>query len=361
MSHKANDDVDTSPLTLIVEPDPEGHHLDYVGVLVDSCRSQGRPVVVLTTAVAVESTQWSVHLAAKAPEVIVHPPSAFALSDIAQAATDAAASLTILSDGDHYLLPILFRGWRGSGELSLLVMRADGQPRESPRLRQARGAAKKTLAWSAGLHPRVRVSALRSPLVRRRGPLRWAPEPVTLHCTAEHKRRLRERLDGYGDRYWIGVFGVITPRKNLPLIIQAILDQPDVGLVIAGAIDAQVAEAIAPLLAKFAAAGGHVLHLPGTLTDAEFDSAISAVDCVVVAHSNEGPSAVAFKAAALGRRLVLAGAKSLKRDAAYLREQAIWSTLDAEALNQAIRLTKSLPKPRQTVNLGTDGFLAALA
>src|SRR5258708_22383844 len=125
MSRKSNN-VDTSPLTLIVEPNPSGHHLSWVGRLVDSCRSQGRPVVVLTTAIAVESNEWSVHLAAKAPEVVLYPPSAFALSDIAQAAADAGASRTILADGDHYLLPILRRGWSGSGKLSILVIRPGG-------------------------------------------------------------------------------------------------------------------------------------------------------------------------------------------------------------------------------------------
>ena len=239
-------------------------------------------------------------------------------------------------------------------------MRADGQTIESRLLRQARGVAKKTLAFSAGLYPRVRVSALRSPLVHRRGPLRWAPDPITLSCTAGQITNMRARLEGHGDRYWIGVFGVITARKNLPLIIQAILDQPDVGLMIAGSIDAEVSEEIAPLLAKFAAAGGHVLQLSETLTDAEFDGAISAVDCVVVAHSNEGPSGVVLKAAASGRRLVLAGAMSLKRDAAYLGEQAMWSPLDVEALSQAIAQAKRMPEPRSTVKVGAEGFLAAL-
>jgi len=172
---------------------------------------------------------------------------------------------------------------------------------------------------------------------------------------------MRDRLDAYGERYWIGVFGHITPRKNLSLILSSILDQSDVGLMIAGPIDAEVSEAIAPLLEKFAAGGGRVLHLSGFLTDAEFDSAISAVDCVVVAQSNEGPSGIVAKAAASGRRLVLAGAKSLKRDAQYLGEQATWSPLASVALSQAIRQASSLPEPRNTVNLGTEGFLAALA
>jgi hypothetical protein len=171
---------------------------------------------------------------------------------------------------------------------------------------------------------------------------------------------MRARLEGYGDRYWIGVFGVITARKNLPLIIEAILGQPDVGLMIAGSIDTEVSDEIAPLLATFAAAGGRVLQLSETLTDAQFDGAISAVDCVVVAHSNEGPSGVVLKAAASGNRLILAGARSLKRDATYLGEQAMWSPLDAKALSQAIRRAKRMPEPKSTVNVGADGFLTAL-
>ena len=350
-----------SPLTLIVEPNPKGHRLYYVGLLVESCRSQGRSVLILTTATALKSAEWSTHLAAKAPQVIIQASHAFALSNIAEAATTAGATLTILSDGDRYLLPIVRRGWPGAGELSVLVLRADGQPRATPWLRHMRGAAKKTLAWSASLRPRIRVSALRSPLVRRRGPLRWAPDPVTLSCTADDMNTMRRRLECYGDRYWIGVFGVITARKHLPLIIESILDQPDIGLVIGGSIDAQVAQEIGRLLVKFAAGGGHVLHLNGTLTDAEFDSAISAVDCVVVAHSNEGPSGVVLKAAASGRRLVLAGAKSLKRDAECLGDQAIWCSLNAAALDRAIRQVRRSPEAKSKVNLDIEGFVAALA
>ena len=135
MSHNSKN-VDASPLALIVEPNPQGHRLYYVGLLIDSCRDQGRSVRVLTTAVAVESVEWSVHLASKAPEVTLCLPQEFAYSSILQAATDVAASLTIVPDGDRYLIPILREGWSASGELALLVIRADGQPRDSPWLRQ---------------------------------------------------------------------------------------------------------------------------------------------------------------------------------------------------------------------------------
>ncbi|MCV7345441.1 glycosyltransferase [Mycolicibacterium rhodesiae] len=363
MSGKLNGS-DTTRLTLVVEPNPEGHHLDYVGLIVDSCRSRGRRAVVLTTADAIESTQWSVHLGTIAPEVTIQPARAFSLADIARVATEASADLTIIPDGDKYLFDIFRKGWTGPGKLSVLSMRADGQPKKSIWPLRLRGIAKKALILGADLRPRVRVSALRSPHVRRSEPLHWIPDPVVLRCTSEERHKVRDDLRSHGDRYWVGVYGVITPRKNLPQIIHALLGQPNVpniGLLIAGSIDEEVVEAAEPLLRTFDAAGGQVVHLSGTLTDAEFDAAIGAVDCVVVAYTNEGPSGIALRAAASGRRLVLAGAKSLNRDARYLGEQAIWSTLDVESLSRAIQQASSLPPPRESVvSVGAEAFLAGL-
>lgn len=349
------------PMTLIVEPNHSGHRLYYAALVARWCRSKGQSVAILTTAEAVDSQQWATHLASETLGIILNPPDAFSLPDIKKAAIEAQAVLTLLPDGDRYLLPILRHGWSGPGELSLLVMRVDGQA--GPPLRWARpakGLAKKTLAWGAGLQSGVRVSALRSPLVQRRGPLRWAPDPVTLLCTPADVQHMRHLLESYGQRYWFGVFGSITPRKNLPIVVEAILGQPDVGLLIAGAVDHRVSEATAPILAEFAASGGQVLHLPGTLTDAEFDGAISAVDCVVAAHSNEGSSGVALKAAASGRRLLLAGAKSLRQEAAFLGEQATWSPLDVEKLRAAVEHARRSPAPQTTLEIGTQGFLTAL-
>ncbi len=158
------DSRNTGQASLIVEPNPEGHRLDYVGLfLVESFRSRGQRAVVVTTADAVESTQWDVHLAAIAPEIAIRPAEAFTLKGIASAATDVNAPLTIVPDGDQYLFPILRYGWTGPGRLSVLSMRADGQPKESIWPTRVRGVAKKLVIFGADQRSRVRVSALRSP------------------------------------------------------------------------------------------------------------------------------------------------------------------------------------------------------
>ena len=348
-------------LTLIVEPHSRGHHLDYVGLLVEDCQSTGTNVAVLTTSEAFASAEWRVHLHAYTPQVAFLPLSQFNLSTIAEVATQLGAQITVLPDADRYVTAVLRQGWAGSGVLRLLVMRADVQP--GPPLawtRPAKTALKRTLIFAAGLRSRIRIVLLRSPLTPRRGPLRWVSDPVRLKSTLQETRAIRAQLDCDEGRYWLGVFGDITARKNLPLIIEAISGIPSIGLLIAGPIDPSVSAAVAPLIETFVASGGRVEHFPGPLTDSEFDAAIGAVDCVVAAHSNEGPSGIVLKAAASGRRLVLAGADSLRRDAAQLKDQADWTPLEAESLRRAIEHARHLPDPPRTIVLNADEFISKL-
>lgn len=350
-----------NPITVIVEPNPSGHRLYYVRLLADGCHSKGRQVAILTTSVAVESAQWQVHLGDCAARVIIQPASTFTVSEIAKMSMEIGAEVTVLPEGDLYLLDVFRSGWKGSGELSLLIMRAHATPRgRMPWIAPVKTVVKQSLMLGSGLRQRVRISALRSPVVPRRGPLRWAADPVTLACSSSDARAMRERLDSEGRRYWIGVFGVITPRKNLPLIVEAIEGEPQIGLLIAGTLHEQVAEQVAPLLESFVAKGGRVVELPGMLTEVEFDSAIAAVDCVVCAHSNEGPSGVVLKGAALGKRLVLAGAKSLRQDAEFLSEQATWSPLNASSIRESVRHARRTPATDAKISLGAEGLVNAL-
>ena len=352
--------LDAASVTLIVEPRSHGHRLYYSRLLIDKCYSRGDKVVILTTRESVESPEWQVHIGDRNPTTVLHQPAEFSLSDVADVSNKLGASITIVPDADCYLLPAFLGGWTGAGKLNMLVMRGDVQPGPPlPWLRPAKTFVKRVLVLGSGWRSRVRVFVLRSPLVHRQGPFHWVADPVTLDCTAQETQAVRDCLDN--DRYWFGVFGAITPRKNLPLILEAILNEPRTGLLIAGIVDPTVVEATTPLFAKFVANGGQVIQLPGTITDAEFDSAIGAVDCVVAAHSNEGPSGVVAKAAAAGRRLILAGAESLRQDAFYLGEQASWSPLRSEDLCRAMQRAQRLPAPAKSVELGVGEFLEALA
>jgi hypothetical protein len=350
-------------VTLVVEPIPAGHRLYYVALLVNEIRAKGGRPVVLTTTSAVESSQWAIHLGEHPPETVTQAAGNFSLLDIAAISARFSARSTIVPNADHHLVSIIRQGWKGPGNLKLFVMRAEAAQPGPPlsRMRPAKTAAKRFLIWIAGLQPRVQVFALRNPLSRRTGLLNWVADPITFHGTSEQRDAMRQRLNAAGeDRYWLGVFGAICLRKNLPLIIEAITDEPDIGLLIAGYVQPEVQAAANPLLSLFIANGGVVIQLSGPMNDVDFDSAIGAVDCVVVAQLTEGSSSIVLRAAALGRRLILAGARSLRRDAASLGDQATWSALDAGAIRKALQRARHLPDPDTQVRLSAEEFLKSL-
>ena len=348
-------------MVLIVEPLHQGHHLYWLRLLTEECRRKGGRVTILTTSTAAESAEWRTHLDLKNLEVVLLPLSEFTLPDIAKVAADLEASVTVIPHADPHLLSVVRRGWAGPGNLKVLFMNAYGQ-RVPPFswARPAKTVAKRVLIWAAGLQPGVVAYAVRSPLVHPRASLRWVADPVTIECSSQQIYATRNILEAGGSDYWVGVFGAITPRKNLPLIVESILDQPEIGLLIAGRIEQQVSLIATPLLKKFTANGGKLIHLPGPLSNVDFDSAIGAVDCVVVAQSFEGTSGVVIKSAALGRRLVLAGAESLRADATSLGDQATWSPLNVDALRQAIERARHAPEPSGSVELSASEFLRAL-
>lgn len=345
---------------LIVEPNSDGHRLYYVALLVRWCRSHGLAATLVTTPRAVSSAEWAIHLDAADLVVELRPADWFGIDNVAHLADRSRSAVTVIPDGDRYLWPLVRAGWKPHRRLSVLSMRPDAQNAGSRLVGLVRGAVKKGLIVAADMRPRVRVFALRSPLSSRRTPLRWVADPITLRRDDELVTALRAELHAMAPSYWVGVFGAIDPRKNLHLLAQALLSHPEVGLLVAGRIDdASDALARAPL-AAFQAAGGSFVHLAPPMDDAHFDSAICAVDCVVVAHSNEGSSGVASKAAAAGRRLVLSGARSLRRDARALGDQAVWVPLDAAAIAQAVAAASATAAPRATVRAEADDFVRSL-
>ncbi|HPZ14620.1 MAG TPA: hypothetical protein PLK04_10335 [Bacillota bacterium] len=349
-------------MKLIVEPYAAGHRLYYVALLLKELMSRGEDVTLLTTSTTVESAEWQVHLSAITPAVLERPLDEFNLTDIAAVSASVGSELTIIPNADAELLPVIIQGWRGPGALKLLVMRAQSaQPGPPfPRLRPLKTLVKRALIRAADLRSSVDVYALRNPLSPPGRVLNWVPDPIVLNCTPQQQKKLEAQLDAHGDRYWFGVFGAICPRKNLPLIAAAIADQQDCGLVIAGSVADDVAKDSAPFLEAFTANGGAVIQLPGPLTAEEFDSAIATVDCVIVAQSEEGSSSIVLRAAALGRRLIVAGAKSLKKDASYLPQHAEWCRLEVDVVRTAMSKARFRPQPTLGVRLETDQFVRSL-
>ncbi|MDN3496515.1 hypothetical protein QL996_11285 [Planococcus sp. APC 4015] len=345
---------------LIVEPNPDGHRLYYVALLARWCRSNGLAVTLMTTPRATSSAEWALHMTGAEVTVEQRPADWFGIEDIARLAEQSHSALTVIPDGDRYLMPLVRGAWKSGRRLSVLAMRPDAQ-NAGPRLaRPIKGFVKKSLIVAAGLRRKVRVFALRSPLSSRRSPLRWVADPITLSGDDELVAAVRAQLHSASSGYWVGVFGAIDPRKNLHLLAQALVSHPEVGLLVAGRIDETSAALARGPIDAYRAAGGAFVHLEPPMDDAHFDSAICAVDCVVVAHSNEGSSGVASKAAAAGRRLVLSGARSLRRDARALGDQAAWVPLDTASIAQAVAAASTSAPPRSIVRADLEDFVRSL-
>jgi hypothetical protein len=96
------------------------------------------------------------------------------------------------------------------------------------------------------------------------------------------------------------------------------------------------------------------------LEDVELDSAIAAVDCVVLAHSNEGPSGIFGKAVMSGTRLIASGASSLRQDAQAVATHATWTPLSADAIARAMGDAAAADRPAAVPDMGTARFTSAL-
>ncbi len=337
---------------LIAEPSAEGHRLYYVRLLAERALERGCSVTLLTTELALAHENASLHLGVLAEQLTVLTRASLKLKDVRVAAQSLMADQTVIPDGDLHLRSLATAGWGGAGQLSVLVMRPS-VPSGARGIRQLRTSIKRLLMVIAMRRRRVSVFALRSPLVRKGGILRWVPDPVSLEVTEDGTANVRKATSEHGNLLWVGVFGRITARKNLPLVVRAVRSQRRaVGLLIAGSVDDDVYAAVASQIEGLRRGGVPVVVLDPPISDEILDSALAYVDCVVAAHSNEGPSGIVAKAVAAGPRLVLAGARSLREDAKAVPERAEWVPLDEVQLSRAIAraITASKPEPSRVTH-----------
>ncbi|MDJ1114457.1 hypothetical protein [Microbacterium dauci] len=317
-------------------------------------------MTLLTTASARMHENWSLHLGHVLADVVVEVAEFVELRVVVERSFLLGSDRTVIPDADRYLLPLTISGWRGSGALSALVMRPS-VPSGAYLARHARTLFKRSAMHVARLRRGVDLFVLRSPLIAKGGGLQWIPDPVTLNVSERGTQLVEQSVSRHGDRRWIGVFGRITARKNLPLILDAVgLLKGSVGVLVAGTLEHDVEMAIAGRVADLTEAGVPLVRLEPPVTDEMLDSSIAYADCVVIAHSNEGPSGIVAKAAAIGTRLVLSGAKSLRTDASAIPDRATWVPLEAGALAVAIDRALVAVRPVATRTFGPDAFVHAL-
>lgn len=335
-----------APRSLVVETTPDGHYLEYASYLVKGLHERQREPVVLTSAAGWARLTHELDVPQTTAKIIVETEGELPPATILNFAVQAECTQVLVPSGDRfaYRLARLAR-WPSDIPVRLLLLRS---PRVSPRVWWRDVLKRCALRLLEFRHPVV-VLHLAGPGIESEGGF-----PV-VHDVARWSRGDRRSYEALPSldpvRFWFAVLGLLDERKNIAAIADALTlsgSASTFGLVLAGNSTPGALEACDQALRCFERAGGAVSILQRRLTDGEMDHLVESVDCVVCAHSNEGPSGIMLKAAAAGTRVVAAGADSLRTDSRVL-DGASWVPLTETALASAFVDAKQRPRPAPEV------------
>lgn len=344
---------------VIFEPNYTGHRLEYCRWILEACDRHGLDATLAMSTNGLASTEFKNHVGEVRIDVLdlgalptgpVRDYLDWTLETLQTTRSQFPAASILVLEGDKLLPGLLRRRIGRDRKLAVLVMR---MPR-------GLGAALR-----GGLAPIVKYTAAH--LLRRRGvhilSLCPAPEradrytygdlpsvPDAVAITPEADRsQVAVKLALDPNRHWFGTFGHITARKNLDLIAEALRATGSVGrigLLIGGWVPEEEWERSRNSLEAFIAAGGQVVALRRFLSTEDLDGAIQAVDTALLIHSADGPSGILGKSAAIGTRVICAGAPVLRAYVADHPDIGIWVPLGLQHLTQAF--ASDLQESRKT-------------
>jgi hypothetical protein len=347
---------------LIVEDNPDGHRLSYVGLLASAATAGGDHVIVAASETVVGSQEFPVHMGKIGPEVELRTVEDFSLKGVEKLCRELKIDHAVIPDGDSMAYQ-LSKGhpWTWHGTISALVMRERGQTSRFPGAALAKTVTKRLLLHAANLRPRVQIRVLKSATWRGYALLPISRDPVILIGPGESAGSLAAPILA-NDYFWFGIVGKVGHRKNLPLVAASIaaLGRPDVALVVAGQVEDGVLQQAEASFERIRSFGGRVEVIDRLLTDHEMDNLVGEIDCVVLAHSNEGPSGILGKATAAGTRIVASGASTLRSDCRHIGEGAEWVKMKQHLLSRAFARAISKPRPTASQIASTAEFTSGL-
>ncbi|MEQ4518743.1 hypothetical protein ABLI39_05185 [Pseudarthrobacter sp. B907] len=350
--------------TLIIEPSPDGHRFYYVNLLIAGALRRGDDVTLLTSAASLDRPEFRLYIKKWIGEIKVATAEKFAVQDVARHARNFSADLTVVPDGDAFTFRLArTRRWRGPGAVSTLIMRESVPSSGLIGMRFAKKQLKALLIRRANRMRNVRATVLKSALWRASSSdVPAVADPVSVQTDRLAIEAVRSQLMLDPGTYWFGVIGVISARKNPVIVLDALAACPPIslGVVIAGQIDQQILDEVLDAAARARSAGHRVVVENRLLDSDELDSLVAAVDCVVLAHSNEGPSGILGKATVTGTRIITAGAVSLASDARSHPDMMSWHVLDVASLTDAFTLTSRKQRPEKVGASSAADFAMAL-
>ena len=359
---------------MIAERSSSGHRLVYVRLLAEhAMRNQVDVILAMPDAVR-GSLEYSRHLGrmARLVEHVSISPSA-SLVHLQGLAESSGARDLVIPDGDLYVAEAAYarrrpRSRTPRARTTLLIMRDPRWELSASRVPRWRALAKLAALRLVQVRSDTRLVWLRDPGFIPRVDEEEAPDPLVLDAPREaiigdaRSYRIVHGLDR--DTFWFGIVGMLTERKNVPIVAEAVRrvafdSATPLGLALIGPTGPDATWERAALQKECESAGVRFVSDEALMSNYEMNVAVAAVDCVVVAYSTHAPNSTMSKAAGLGVRLVVAGSPPMRRFA-----QSVSGTrgvpLDLRSLTAALRAATKAGPPRVRDLAGPSEFAAAV-
>ena len=339
-------------LTVLVDPDPAGHHFQAVANVAGVARRSG-PVALLTSRGARDAPSYAAFLADLDLDVrevfsATSVPTEELVREVAAVCAAEPVGTVVLMDGDQalkrwwLLAPRLLR--RPRPRVVLMLTRYPARARLSDRWLWRLKLPKAVLAVlsrATGSVDRVAGFAGRDD-TSRGWVVKRTRDPDLCLAHARDRVALRAKHGLPRDRRIVGVFGVLSERRNIPLIWEAIEAAGlDADLLLAGRQDPDVAAWVQRTRRDHP---GRVHCFDDFLPNQVIDELVAASDVAPIALTNNGPSGIMGKAVAAGVPVVTAG--SLVREQEVLASGCgVAAELTPASLGAAMASVLRRPEP----------------
>jgi hypothetical protein len=291
---------------LVLEPNVGGHRLAYVSLLCDApSKGQAR---WLTVVGAPGSQEAKEHLDTSTRDnAVTRPPGSRWVTAASNVARIYGVTHLVIPDGDVRLLDVLLALPRlvlRRQTASILLMRTG---KSEGRGNARRLLMKRALVRLLCLVPGIRIFQLTDCFgvgreirqFRTALPLR---DPIL--SKGKGGNPVRHLMSE--DRVWVGVCGLIDPRKNVDLAIAAVAASENLGLVLAGRLSPEVTALLASdETVRKLVSHGRLLVCDRLLPDAQLDGVLADLQAILILHDNDSPSGIMGRAAVLGTPAVV--------------------------------------------------------
>lgn len=346
-------------VVIIAEDNPGGHRLNYVRMMIVEY-SRNCLVVFSTTQKVLDSPEFRLYLSGIRQLFVTRLTAKTEVRDLEKESIRIGSVAVVIPEADGLLAGVYRkRRWLGSGQLCLLIMREN---RQDYSLRSFfSNSLKRILIKILRRAENMRIVTLAPAVSWSPDASFKAPDPVEYAPREEEIEKFREQMLNSGADFWYGIVGALSGRKNISMVGGAILEmgRKDVGFLLAGRVGADVQDEVESTRRSFVENGVPFIAVDRLLSEGEIDAVIAALDCVVLAHSNEGPSGILGKAVAAKTLVVAAGARSLRADCKNLPQSSLWAPLAKRKIVRAMLSVQTM-KPVSVPVATPQNFASAV-